>query len=169
MIGPFVVRPRRLVVVCRLAGAVLLLVFGVVALLLPRGSSGGQDFAVGDQIAFFLIGALLSGAVLQFARVRVVADLRGVRVRSYVGEKFVPWQVVAAVRLDDGSPWASLDLQDDDTIALLAVQANDGARAVDAVIELRRLLTASRSGITNEPDPCARPPDKTDQDSQDSP
>lgn len=169
MSGPLVVRPRRLVVVCRLAGVVLLLVFGAVAVLLPGGSSGGQDFALGDQIAFFLIGALLAGAVLLFTRVRVVADLRGVLVRSYVGEKFVPWQVVAAVRLDDGSPWASLDLQDDDTIALLAVQTNDGARAVDAVLELRRLLAASRAQITNEADQSARPPDKTGQDSQDSP
>jgi hypothetical protein len=122
----------------------LLLVFGVVAYLLPRGSAEGQQFALPDQIAFFCIGALLASAVLMFTRVRVVADERGVRVRNYVGEKDIPWQVVARVRLDDSSPWASLDLQDDDTVALLAVQANDGAMAVDAVLELRRLLTASR-------------------------
>lgn len=139
------VRPRRLLVVCRAAGAVLLAVFAAIAYLLPRGSSGGAQFGVADQIAFFLIGVLLSGVVLQFTRVRVVADERGVRVRNYVGEKFVPWQVVAAVRMQDGSPWASLDLQDDDTIALLAVQANDGARAVDAVVALRALLAESRA------------------------
>jgi hypothetical protein len=139
-----VLRPRRLLVVCRLAGAALLVVFAVVAYLLPRGTAGGEQFGLSDQIAFFLIGVLLAAAVLQFTRVRVVADDRGVRVRNYVGEKFVPWQVVAGVRLDDGSPWASLDLQDDDTIALLAVQANDGARAVDAVVALRELLAGSR-------------------------
>jgi hypothetical protein len=141
-----VLRPRRLLMVCRLAGAALLVVFAVVAYLLPRGSAGGEHFGIADQVAFFLIGVLLSAVVLQFTRVRVVADLRGVRVRNYVGEKFVPWQVVAGVRLDDGSPWASLDLQDDDTIALLAVQANDGARAVDAVVALRALLAESRGG-----------------------
>jgi hypothetical protein len=141
---PVDVRPRRLLLVCRAAGAVLLAVFGVVAYLLPRGSAGGEQFGVADQVAFFLIGVLLSAVVLQFTRVRVVADERGVRVRNYVGEKFVPWQVVAGVRMDDGSSWASLDLQDDDTIALLAVQANDGARAVDAVIALRALLAGSR-------------------------
>jgi hypothetical protein len=139
-----VLRPRRLLVVCRLAGAALLIVFAVVAYLLPRGTAGGEQFGIADQIAFFLIGVLLAAAVLQFTRVRVVADDSGVRVRNYVGEKFVPWQVVAGVRLDDGSPWASLDLQDDDTIALLAVQANDGARAVDAVLALRELLAGSR-------------------------
>ncbi|MCU1588771.1 MAG: hypothetical protein JWP11_27 [Frankiales bacterium] len=139
-----VFRPRRLLVVCRLAGAVLIGVFAVVAYLLPRGSAGGQQFGLPDQIAFFGIGLLLAWAVLQFTRVRVVADETGVRVRNYVGEKFVPWQVVAGVRMDDGAPWASLDLHDDDTIALLGVQSNDGARAVDAVIALRALLVSSR-------------------------
>jgi hypothetical protein len=141
---PLVLRPRRLLVVCRAAGAVLLLVFGVVAYLLPRGTAGGEQFGPPDQIAFFLIGALLASLVLRFTRVRALADERGVLVRNYLGEKFVPWQVVAGVRLDDGSPWASLDLHDDDTIALLAVQANDGARAVDAVVALRALLAEAR-------------------------
>ena len=60
------------------------------------------------------------------------------------GEKAVPWEVVREVRLDDGAPWASLELQDDDTLGLLAVQANDGASAVGAVLGLRALLRASR-------------------------
>jgi hypothetical protein len=137
-------RPRRLRVVCWVAGGVLLLVFGAVAVLLPHGSAGGQEFGLTDQIAFFCIGLLLAAAVLQFTRVRVYADETGVRIRNYVGEKTVPWPVVAGVRMDDGSPWASLDLHDDDTIALLAVQANDGRYAIDAVLELRRLLAASR-------------------------
>jgi Bacterial PH domain len=141
---PLVVRPRRLLVVCRVAGVVLLVVFGVLAVLLRRGTAGGEQFGIGDQIAFFAIGVLLAWAVLQFTRARVVADERGLQIRNYVGEKVIPWQVVAAVRLDDGSPWASLDLQDDDTVALLAVQANDGIYAVETVLELRRLLAISR-------------------------
>jgi hypothetical protein len=143
-----VIRPRRLLVVCRIAGVVLLVVFGVLAVLLRRGTAGGEQFGVGDQIAFFGIGVLLAGAVLQFTRARVVADERGLQIRNYVGERVIPWQVVAGVRLDDGSPWASLDLQDDDTIALLAVQANDGVHAVEAVLELRRLLALSRGSAT---------------------
>ena len=164
MNGPLVLRPRRLLLVCRAAGAVVLAVFAAVAYVLPRGSAGGEQFGLADQIAFFLIGVLLSGVVLQFTRVRVVADESGVRVRNYVGEKYVPWQVVAGVRLDDGSPWASLDLHDDDTIALLGVQANDGARAVDAVLALRGLLDRSRGQAADD---FAQPPDRPAQDSQD--
>ena len=141
-----VVRPRRLVVACRAAAVAVAVVFGVVAYLLPARQAGGDAvFGLGDQIAFFCIGLLLAGAALQFTRVRVEADAEGIRVRNYAGEKVLPWQVVAAVRMDDASPWASLDLQDDDTVALLAVQANDGAHAVDAVVALRRLLAASRT------------------------
>ena len=139
-----VVRPRRLLVSCRLAATMLIVVFGVLALLLPRGSAGGQVFGLADQIAFFGIGVLLAWAVLQFTRVRVDADADGVVVRGYVGEKALPWGVVAGVRMDSGSPWAVLDLHDDDTVALLAVQANDRVHAVDAVLALRALLTASR-------------------------
>ena len=140
-----VVRPRKLLWVCRAAALGLVVVFGVVAVLLPsRQGEGDAAFGVGDQIAFFCIGLLLAWAALQFTRARVVADEAGIRIRNYVGEKALPWQVVAAVRMDDGAPWASLDLHDDDTVALLAVQANDGARAVEAVLALRRLLAASR-------------------------
>jgi hypothetical protein len=145
---PVVVRPRKLLWVCRAAAGGLVVVFGVVALLLPgrQGDSAGA-FGPGDQIAFFCIGLLLAWAALQFTRVRVAADATGIRIRNYVGEKVLPWQVVAAVRLDDGAPWASLDLHDDDTVALLAVQANDGRHAVDAVLALRALLAASRNNL----------------------
>lgn len=139
-----VVRPRRLLLSCRLAAALLLGVFGVIALVLPQGEAGGAPIGPADQIAFFCIGGLMALAVLQLTRVKVTADIDGIVIKGYASEKALPWGVVAAVRMDEGSPWASLDLQDDDTVALLAVQANDKAHAVDAVLELRRLLAASR-------------------------
>jgi hypothetical protein len=145
----FVVRPRRLLVVTRILAVVVVVVFAVLALLLPRGEAGGQVFGPPDQIAFFGIGLLIAAAAWQFSRARVEADLSGLRIRNYLGEKRIPWQVIAHVRLDDASPWASLDLADDDTVALLAVQANDGAYAVDAVVELRRRLAASRGPDTS--------------------
>jgi Bacterial PH domain len=144
--GPLVLRPHRLVVVCRVAAAALVVVFGVVALNLRRGAAGGQVFGPADQVAMFAIGLLLAGCVLLLTRARVEADATGIRVRNLLSETVLPWQVVAAVRLDDGSSWASLDLQDDDTVALLAVQSNDGERAVEAVLALRRLLRAAHAG-----------------------
>ncbi len=144
MTAPLVVRPVRLTRVCRVAAVLLVLVFTVVAVSLRQG--GGADvFGVADQVAMVVLGLLLAGVVLAFTRARVEADERGVRVRNVLGERTLPWQVVRGVRLDEGSPWASLDLHDDDTVALLAVQANDRERAVRAVIALRELLAASRT------------------------
>lgn len=142
---PLVLRPHRLVLVCRGAAAALVLVFGVVAVSL-RSASAGQVFGLGDQVAMFVLGLLLAGCVLLLTRARVEADETGIRVRNVVGETVLPWQVVRAVRLDDGNAWASLDLQDDDSVSLLAVQTNDGERAVEAVLALRRLLRSAHAG-----------------------
>ena len=144
MSAPLLVRPRRLRRVCRVLAVVILGVFTSVAVAL--GSDSSQVFELADQIAMVVFGLLFAGVLLGLTRARVLADVTGVRVRNVVGERGVPWQVVREVRLDDGQAWARLDLQDDDTVALFAVQANDGEQAVRAVLELRALLAASRRG-----------------------
>lgn len=138
-----VVRPQRLTRVCRLAAGLLFVVFTIVAFSLRAGGGAGI-FGLADQVAMVVLGALAAGAILSLTRARVEADVTGIRIRNVLGEKALPWQVVRGVRLDEGSSWASLDLHDDDTIALLAVQANDRERAVRAVLALRDLLAASR-------------------------
>ncbi len=139
-------RPVRLTRVCWGVAALVMVVFIAVAIGLGTATTGDAAFRLGDQIAMVVLGGLIATAVLGFTRPRVHADLEGVRIRNVLGEKLVPWQVVRAVRMDDGAPWASLDLEDDDTLALFAVQSNDGDRAVEAVLGMRALLAASREG-----------------------
>jgi hypothetical protein len=139
-------RPVRLTRVCWGVAALVMVVFVAVAVGLGTATTGDAAFRLGDQIAMVVLGGLIATAVLGFTRPRVHADLDGVRIRNVLGEKLVPWQVVRAVRMDDGAPWASLDLQDDDTLALFAIQSNDGDRAVEAVLGMRALLAASREG-----------------------
>lgn len=140
-----VVRPVKLVRVCRAAATLLVVVFAIVAVSLRTGS-GAEVFQLADQVAMVVLGLLGASAVLLLTRARVEADLSGVRVRNVIGEKVLSWQVVRAVRLDEGASWASLDLQDDDTIALLAVQSNDKEHAVRAVLALRSLLARAHGG-----------------------
>ncbi|MDP9436227.1 MAG: PH domain-containing protein [Actinomycetota bacterium] len=142
--GTLIVRPQRLVLVGRAVAVLVVGVFGVLALLLPRGEVDGVAFGPADQVAFFLIGCLIAAVPLAFTRARVSADERGVWVRNGLGEKFLPWAVVVGVEMPEGAPWAHLELQDDETVALLAVQSNDGDRAVDAVLALRRALRQAR-------------------------
>ena len=144
MTEPLVLRPRRL---RQTAWAVALVVFGVFAgigALLRTAPPGQVQFQLADQVAITVLGLLGALAVLVFTRPRVVADAAGVRVRNTLTEKALPWAVVRGVRFDDGASWASLDLQDDENLALLAVQANDGARAHAAVAQLRSLLEGSQ-------------------------
>ena len=139
-------RPVRLRRVAIGIAAVVVVLFVVIAALLGRTSSEGVEFGPGDQVAMVLLGLLVAAGVLLLARPAVVADLDGVRVRNIFTTKDVPWEVVRAVSFPDGTPWAMLDLADDDQIAVLAVQAADGRRAVDAVRALRALHARHAAG-----------------------
>ena len=136
--------PRRLRRICLVLAVVVRVVFGVLALLLPRGTADGQTFGLADQLSFFGIGVVLTAGVLVLTRFRVRADERGIWVRNSLGERYFPWAVVVSVDLPDGGTWAQLELHDDETVALLAVQTSDGDVAIDALIALRRLLRESR-------------------------
>lgn len=138
------VQPRRLTRVCRAVALVVLVTFATLALLLPKGSTDSQKFGVADQISFFVIGLLLAAAVLGFTRARVRADPQGVWVRNVMGERFFPWGIVVGIDLAEGAPWAQLELRDDDTVALLALQTNDGDATIEAVLALRTFMKTAR-------------------------
>ena len=151
--GPDVVRARpvRLRRVAFGTAAVVVVLFVAIAALLGRTSSEGVEFGPGDQIAMVLLGVLVAAGVLILARPTVVADLDGVRVQNIFTTKDVPWEVVRAVSFPDGTPWAMLNLADDDQIALLAVQAADGQRAVSTVRALRALHARHAAGEGHGP------------------
>lgn len=144
-VEPLVVRPQRLRRVCWSLAVFVVGLFTVVAIGLGSGPEGELQFQLPDQAAFVGLSLLIATGLLLLSRARVEADTRAVRVRNGLSEKVLPWEVVQEVRFDDGSPWASLELHDDDSHALFAVQANDGARALEAVQRLRALLEASRA------------------------
>ncbi|MPZ65932.1 MAG: PH domain-containing protein [Pseudonocardiaceae bacterium] len=132
------VRPRRARVVAVVSAVVLIAVFTVIAVLL-RETPTGVYFRVSDQVAMVLLGVLLAGAALLFARPRVRADVDGVEVRNLLGARRLPWDLVLAVSFPDGTPWARLELPDDEYIAVMAIQAADRQHAVRALRELREL------------------------------
>lgn len=144
---PVSARPRKATKVAWILSAVVVVVFTVVGSLLHGATDGGRGvFQTGDQIAMICLGLLAAAGILMFTRPRVEADLRGVRIRNLIGGYDLPWDVVRAVQFNRGAPWASLELQDDDLVAVMAVQAADKAYAVAAVRGLRALLAAHRAG-----------------------
>jgi Bacterial PH domain len=134
----FEARPRKVRRVAVAAAVVLVVVFTVIAVLL-RNTPTGVYFQLSDQVAMVVLGLLLAGAALLFARPRVRAGADGVEVRNLGGSRTLPWELVLRVSFPDGAPWARLELPDDEYIAVMAIQAADGRHAVQAIRALRAL------------------------------
>jgi Bacterial PH domain len=143
---PVTFRPRRTRRVCLILAGVVVVVFAVVGALL-RGpvDTGKGVFRASDQIAMVVLGLLIALGILAFARPKVVADAERVRIRNVIGGYDLPWQVVRGVRFNRGSAWVTLELEDDDVVAVMAIQAADKEYAVRAARSLRALLEASRA------------------------
>ncbi|WP_130508087.1 PH domain-containing protein [Krasilnikovia cinnamomea] len=138
--APVVYRPRRIRWVAGAAAATVVILFTVLSFGLHGATGDGVgQFARGDQTAMIGLGVLIGLGILAFTRPRVSADAAGVRVRNVVGGYELPWSVVRAVRFDRNSPWATLELLDDETISIHALQAVDREYAVEGVRTLRAL------------------------------
>jgi hypothetical protein len=137
--------PRQLRVICAIAAAVVVAVALVAALTLKSASTGVVDFRTDDQIAIFGLGLVLAAGIMALGRSRVDADAEGIRVRNVVVRHELPWTAVRAVSFGRKSSCATLQLENDDEISLLAVRAGDQERAVRAVEGLRALHAAKRA------------------------
>ena len=131
---PVKARPIKATRVAWVLAVLVLIVFTVVATTLRGVTGNGHSyFQRGDQVAMIVLGVLAAAGILMFTRPRVEADARGIRIRNVIGGYDLPWDVVRAVEFRRGAPWASLELRDDDLVAIMAVQAADKAYAVAAV------------------------------------
>jgi Bacterial PH domain len=136
--------PHRLRIICAITAGVVLAVLVVVAVLLKHSSTGVVSFHTSDQVAMIVLGLILGGGILALGRPRVDADLSGVRVRNILATHRLGWDMVRAVRFERSSQWATLLLANGDELAVLAVQASDRERALEAVEGLRALVAATR-------------------------
>jgi len=143
-----VLRPHRLRRVAVVCAVLIVAVFSTVAVLL-RGDRTGVYFRLSDQVAMVIFGLLLAGAVLLLARPRLRAGAQGIGVRNVLGERMFPWPLVREVSFPDGASFARVELPDDEYVTVMAIQASDGARAVEAIRALREL---QRTYTSNVPD-----------------
>jgi hypothetical protein len=125
------------------AAAIIVALHVTVGALLKIGSTGVL-FRTSDQVAIALLGVVIAGAVLMFARPRLRIGPAGVSVRNLFGYKLIPWSDVVDVSFPRGARWARVDLPDDEYIPVMAIQAVDKERAVDAMDRVRELLDRYR-------------------------
>jgi hypothetical protein len=141
------IRPRKVRRVAFAVAPVVVVFFAVLATLLT-GSTGADDggvFQPSDQVAMVVLGMFVAAGVLLIARPRVVADADHVKIQNILGGYDLPWGVVRAVRFDRGNPWLTLELENDDVVSVMAIQATDKDHAVAGARTLRGLLATYRA------------------------
>jgi hypothetical protein len=139
-----VLRPLKVSIFAWVGAVATVATLTAIALVL-RNSDTGVFFRVADQVALVLIGVFIAGGILLMARPRVRADAAGIEVRNVGQTRHFAWDDVVRIAFPDSASWARLDLPDHEYVPLMAVQAVDGARAVEAMRKLRALHAASRA------------------------
>ena len=115
--------------------------------LLLKVKSSGVVFQTADQVAIGALGLLIAGCVLLFARPRLRVGAAGLSVRNLLGYRLITWPEVVGVSFPAGARWARVDLPDDEYIPLMAIQAADKDRAVDAMDAVRTLMKRYRPDV----------------------
>lgn len=133
------IRPRLTPYFAYAAAAVILAAHITVGVLLKIASTG-VIFQTADQVAIALLGAVIAGAVLMFARPRLRVGASGVAVRNLLGYRLIPWSEVVDISFPRGARWARVDLPDDEYVPVMAIQAVDKERAIAAMDTVRGLL-----------------------------
>ncbi|MDT5347465.1 MAG: hypothetical protein QOH91_752 [Mycobacterium sp.] len=115
--------------------------------LLLKIKSSGVIFQTADQVAMAMLGLVIAGVILLFARPRLRVGRPGLSVRNLLGDRIIDWAEVAGVSFPAGSRWARIDLPDDEYIPVMAIQAVDKERAVEAMDTVRSLLAQYRPDL----------------------
>ncbi|MDN4517267.1 MULTISPECIES: PH domain-containing protein [Mycolicibacterium] len=130
------------------AAALIVAAHVIVGALLKVGSSG-VVFRTWDQVAIAMVGVVIACFVSLFARPRLRVGPSGVAVRNLFGYRLFPWDQVIDVSFHKGARWARLDLPDDEYVPVMAIQAVDKRRAVEAMDRVRALLRRYQADATS--------------------
>jgi hypothetical protein len=102
-------------------------IFTALALSMPRVDPSFGGWSIPDRVLLICLG--LAGAALmwRFASIRAVPSTQGLVIRNLVTTRTFEWAQIVRVQFGGGAPWVSLDLDDTETIAVMAIQRADGA------------------------------------------
>ncbi|MFT3715251.1 MAG: PH domain-containing protein [Gordonia sp. (in: high G+C Gram-positive bacteria)] len=131
-------RPEAIRTIASVVAAVVVAIHLVFGLLLGI-SYTGVNVGWLDKSALIVQGLIIAAAVLLFTRSRLRVGPQGVGVLNLVSERIYGWDVVQGLSYPDKAQWARLLFPQDEHIPVMAVQARDGDRAVEAMREFREL------------------------------
>jgi hypothetical protein len=131
-------------------------VFGVIAVLLPGIESGGQ-WRIGDRLFFLGVGLAIAALLWRYATIRATPTREALTVRNLFTTRTVDWRAIVDLRFSGGDPWVTLELDDTDTLAVMAVQKADGAFGRVEASRLAALIQALGPSAAS-PDVQPEPP-----------
>jgi Bacterial PH domain len=129
------------------AAAFLIAAAHIAVGLLLKIRTTGVIFQTADQVAMAALGLVIASAVLLLTRARLRVGPAGLAVRNLLSYRLVPWSDLVDVSFPAGRRWARIDLPDDEYIPIMAIQAVDKDRAVEAMDTVRSLLTRYRPDL----------------------
>jgi protein-S-isoprenylcysteine O-methyltransferase Ste14 len=133
--------PRRTRAVLLPVCALLVVLFAVLAFLLP------ENWQLNDRIMMIGSGVLFACVGLMLARPRVRADAEGVTVVNFVRSRRLAWAEIVRVNFRQGDPWATLDLSDGTSLAVVGIQSGVGkSQAIADARALRDLVESHAQG-----------------------
>lgn len=118
------------------AAALSVAIFVAIAVYLPGPADAG-NWQVGDRLFFAGLGVAMAALLWRYASIRATPTREALTVRNLFTTRVVSWRSIVDVRFAGGDPWVSLELEDTDVLALMAIQKADGAFAG---AEARRLV-----------------------------
>jgi hypothetical protein len=122
-----VFRPRRGRRVGLTMVVLSLVIFTGGALSLPRVDPHVGGWGPIDRLMLIAVGVAVAAFLWRFASIRAVPSTRGLVIRNLVTTRTLEWAQVISVQFGGGAPWVSVDLDDTDTVAVMAIQKADGA------------------------------------------
>jgi len=129
-------RPRR----GRFLPLVMAGVAVVVCTIVAIGMGAAGEWQVGDQLALVGLGLAMAAFLGRYASIKAVPDIAGLTVRNLMLTRTVTWDEVIEVRFPDGAPWVTLELDDGDELAVMAIQRADGRLGRDEAMRLARIV-----------------------------
>jgi hypothetical protein len=102
-------------------------IFTCGALLTPSPDPSLGGWSVSDRVLLICCGLVFAAALWRFASIRAVPSRQGLVVRNLIMTRTLEWAQIIGVQFSGGAPWVSVDLDDTDTVAVMAIQRADGA------------------------------------------
>ncbi|MEO7447117.1 MAG: PH domain-containing protein [Humibacillus sp.] len=142
-----------------------LIVFGALAVLMPAETLG--HWSIIDRLMFFALGAAIAAIAWRYVAIKAVPTREGLLVRNLVLTRTLSWPEVVGVQFGGGEPWVTLDLDDGDTLAVMAIQKSDGEVSGREASRLAALVQAFGESRHDDRDSRNDSDDRNDSDHRD--